>query len=97
MVTSLRDSVKTNQYWLSSVLGLSSRYPEQFEWPKTIIEDFSSATADEINRLAGKYLDNGRAAIARVAPDETAADPGQGEAEAMMRAEKESKAPRTMR
>jgi zinc protease len=97
MVTSLRDSVKTNQYWLSSVLGLSSRYPEQFEWPKTIIEDFSSATADEINRLAGKYLDNGRAAIARVAPDETAADPGKGEAEAMMRAEKESKVPRTMR
>lgn len=97
MVTSLRDSVKTNQYWLSSVLSLSSRYPEQLEWPKTIIDDFSSVTADEINRLAGQYLDNSRAAIARVAPDETAADPRTGESEPMLRAGKGSEKPRTVR
>lgn len=68
MVTSLLDSVKSNGYWLSSVLSLSSRYPEQLEWPKTIISDFSSITADEINGLARKYLKSSRAATARVTP-----------------------------
>ncbi|EKD34226.1 MAG: hypothetical protein ACD_75C02423G0002 [uncultured bacterium] len=80
MVTSLLDSVKSNQYWMSSVLALSSRYPQQFDWPKTIISDFSSVTADEINELARKYMDNKRAAIAGVTPGETSIDPRESSA-----------------
>ena len=97
MVTTLLDSVKTNQYWLSSVLSLSSRYPEQLIWPKTIISDFSSISVDEINALAGKYLGNGNAAIARVTPDSKAADPEKAEAQEMTLSAKESKGVKTIR
>lgn len=74
VVTSLLDGVKNNNYWLASVLGLSSRYPDQFEWPKTIISDFSSIQAEEINQLARKYLNSSSAAIARVAPNQSLTD-----------------------
>lgn len=68
MVTSVLESVRTNQYWLSSVLSLSSRYPRQLAWPTTIISDFSAINAQELSALAAKYLDNSRAAVARVVP-----------------------------
>ena len=68
MVTSIRDSVKQNNYWLYSVLTQSSRFPQKLEWPRTIINDFSSITGDEINMLATKYMDNSKAATAIVKP-----------------------------
>jgi hypothetical protein len=105
MVTSLLDSVKSNGYWLSSVLSLSSRYPEQLEWPKTIISDFSSITADEINGLARKYLESSRAATARVTPrrlseksnflsDRGKLEKNQARPKAIVQTEKEPKNPR---
>jgi zinc protease len=90
MVTSLRDSIRSNQYWLSSVLALASRYPEQFEWPKTIISDFSSITADEINKLAEKYLQSTHAAIAGVMPNDTKSDFKHLQSKALAQVEKES-------
>lgn len=68
MVTSVLESVRTNQYWLSSVLSLSSRYPRQLTWPTTILSDFSAINEQELSALAAKYLDNTRAAVARVVP-----------------------------
>ena len=97
VMTALLDGVETNQYWLGSVLGLSSRYPEQLEWPKTIIEDFSSITADEINHLARRYLQNSSAAVARVSPNENGADPRQDQPGAMASSEREAKRSRVIR
>jgi zinc protease len=71
MVTSLMDSVRTNQYWLTSVLSLSSRYSRQLDWPTTILSDFSAINEQELSTLAAKYLDNTQAAIARAVPGET--------------------------
>ncbi len=68
MVTSVMESVRTNQYWLSSVLSLSSRYPRQLAWPTTILSDFSAINEQELSELAAKYLDNTRAAVARAVP-----------------------------
>ncbi len=70
MVTSITDKIRTNQYWLSSVLALSSRYPQQLEWPKTIISDFNSIDEKELTQLARQYLDNSRVALARAVPGE---------------------------
>ncbi len=71
MVTSITDTVRTNQYWLSSVLALSSRYPQQLEWPKTILSDFSAIDQKDLTQLARQYLVNSQAAVARVVPRES--------------------------
>ncbi len=68
MMTSLRDSVRSNHYWLSSVLVQSSEYPQQLDWPKSILSDFEAVTAKELHTLAGKYLVNDRLASAWVVP-----------------------------
>lgn len=55
-LTSIRDLMKTNRYWLESVLGLSSRHPEQLDWPLSIRSDFASITAAEVSAMAATYL-----------------------------------------
>lgn len=69
LVTSLKEAVRTNQYWLNSVLSLSARHPQQLEWPKTIISDFNSISATEINKLIQSYLSKERAAVVKVTPE----------------------------
>jgi len=61
-LTSIRDMLRTNRYWLNSVLVRSSRQPQRLEWPKTIQKDIASITAEEISALAVKYLQSAKAA-----------------------------------
>jgi zinc protease len=70
MVTSITDTVRTNQYWLSSVLALSSRYPQQLDWPTNILGDFSAIDEKDLSQLARQFLVNSQAAVARVVPSE---------------------------
>jgi len=56
VLTSIRDLVRNNSYWLGSVLTLSSRHPKQLEWPLTIQKDFAAITIEDISTLAAKYL-----------------------------------------
>lgn len=69
LLTSIKESVKSNHYWLRSVLSLSSRYPEQLQWPQTILSDFSLINLTEVNDVAAEYLNNNRAAIIKVVPE----------------------------
>jgi len=68
MLTSLKDMVRTNRYWLSSVLGLSSRYPQQLEWPTTILSGFSEFSTSDIQKLGSTYLLPDKAAVVSVTP-----------------------------
>jgi zinc protease len=68
MMTSLKDAVRSNSYWLSSVLVQSSEHPQQLEWPRSILSDFEAVTAGELHVLAGKYLVNEQVASAWVMP-----------------------------
>jgi zinc protease len=61
-LTSIRDMVRTNRYWLESVLLNSHRHPQRLEWPLTLQSDFSSIKAEEITALAGQYLQPDKAA-----------------------------------
>ena len=67
-LTSLKDLVQTNGYWLNTVLAGSSRYPEQLRWSETIIEDHAAITAAEISAYGQKYLQPERLAVATVRP-----------------------------
>ena len=68
MLTSLKDAVRTNGYWLSSVLTQSTAHPQQLTWPLSILSDFKAVTSAEIGALAEKYLINDKAATAWVVP-----------------------------
>ncbi|MCB2218375.1 MAG: insulinase family protein [Desulfobulbaceae bacterium] len=68
LATSLRESVRTNDYWLHSVLSLSSRHPRQLDWPLTMIEDFAAVTVDEVSELAEDYLTSQRQAVGIIRP-----------------------------
>ncbi len=63
LLTSLKDRIQTNRYWLNSVLSGSSSQPARLTWPTTLIMDNASITTDEINQIAKKYLDTENAAV----------------------------------
>jgi zinc protease len=67
-VTSIKDLRRTNQYWLNSVLTLSLRHPEQLEWSRTIENDYRAITAEELQKLAQKYLKEETVATVMVVP-----------------------------
>ncbi len=69
MLTSLKDMVRTNGYWLNSVLANSARYPEQLEWPTTILSGFSGFSPVEVKALGKKYLNPDDAAIISILPE----------------------------
>lgn len=68
MLTSLKDMVRTNGYWLNSVLALSSRHPQQLQWPATILSGFDSVTREQLSALAKEYLDPDKAAKVMIVP-----------------------------
>jgi len=66
ILTSLKDTVRRNAYWLHSVLTLSSRNEDQLIWPLQMIPDYHSIEVDEINEFARFYLTGERRATALV-------------------------------
>ncbi len=68
ILTSLKDMVRTNGYWLNSVFVLSSRYPQQLQWPATILSGFNAVTREELTALAREYLDPAKAAKVMIVP-----------------------------
>lgn len=70
-MTSLKDSVKTNDYWLQSVLANSRRHPQQLHWPRSLLSDFAGITAQEIEKLANLYLVSEKKATAVIRPVKT--------------------------
>jgi zinc protease len=70
-LTSIKDIKRDNRYWLEAVLNLSSRHPQQLQWPLTITEGFAAITADELTMLAKRYLQEKQAAMVVVAPADT--------------------------
>ncbi len=69
ILTSIKERVKTNGYWLNSVLNGSRRHPEQLEWSRTFQTDYAAITVNEVEDLAKKYLNNPYAATLVIVPD----------------------------
>ncbi len=69
MLTSLKDMVRTNGYWLNSVLAMSNRHPQQLQWPNTILTGFGGLTVEDMKNLSRTYLDPNQAAVITVVPD----------------------------
>ncbi len=67
-LTRIRDLVRTNEYWLNSVLSGSARHPAQLEWSRTILSDYASITPADLHRLARTYFQPGKEAVLIVHP-----------------------------
>ncbi len=76
ILTSLRDLVRSNGYWLHSVMSLSSRQEEQLVWPLQMIDDYRSIKPAEINEMAHFYLSDRRRAQALVTAAAAGETPG---------------------
>ena len=67
-LTSIKDMMRKNTYWLNTVLTGSKKFPQQLDWSRTIMKDYASITKEDVLLLAKKYLDNERAATIIVKP-----------------------------
>ena len=67
-LTSIKEMMRENSYWLNTVLTGSKKHPQQLEWSRTIMKDYASITKEEVANIAKKYLDNSKAATIIVEP-----------------------------
>lgn len=67
-LTSIKDMLRTNGYWLETVLSGSKKHPEQLAWNRSIAADYAAITAEELSDLAKAYLINEKAAAIVVMP-----------------------------
>ncbi len=56
VLTALRESSRTNPYWLGSVLAAAQEFPERLDWSRTRYSDNESVTTAELSALAKQYL-----------------------------------------
>lgn len=69
ILTALRESARTNPYWLNAVLANAQELPQRLDWCRSRYSDNESITAAELNELAKKYLPTSRTYRITVAPE----------------------------
>ena len=57
VLTALRESSRTNPYWLGTVLAAAQEFPEKLEWSRNRYSDNEGVTAGELSELAKQYFD----------------------------------------
>ncbi|HRJ48180.1 MAG TPA: insulinase family protein, partial [Opitutaceae bacterium] len=67
-LTGIRESVRTNGYWLGSVLSRAQEKPEVLDWARTRLADVESITAEELSAFAREYLGADRAFRVTILP-----------------------------
>jgi zinc protease len=67
-LTSIRESARSNAYWLNSVLARAQERPEVLGWARNREADVASITKAELDQLARMYLDPSRLSRAVVIP-----------------------------
>jgi len=75
VLTALRASARTNQYWLGAVLGSCQEFPQRLDWARTRQSDIQAITKADLDELAKTYLGADRAFQVIVLPQAGAAAP----------------------
>ena len=57
ILTGLRESERTNGYWLGAVLAQAQEQPQRLDWARSRYADNEAITVAEIEELAKRYLD----------------------------------------
>lgn len=69
MLTRLRESARTNAYWLEAVLAKAQEKPVVLDWCRNRLADTESIRVEEIAELAKRYLPASRATKIAVYPE----------------------------
>ncbi len=67
-LTSIKEMMRKNSYWLNTVLTGSKKHPQRLDWSRTIMKDYASITKEEVSNIAKKYLVDDNAATIIVKP-----------------------------
>jgi zinc protease len=70
LLTELRESARTNPYWLGAVLGNCQEFPHRLDWARTRMTDVQSISKADVDALAKLYLAPARAFQVIVRPEE---------------------------
>ncbi|MES2693670.1 MAG: insulinase family protein [Verrucomicrobiota bacterium] len=68
VLTTLRESARTNQYWLGAVLSRAQERPEVLDWCRSRYADNEAITTKEMSEMAKSYLSANRASRVVVIP-----------------------------
>lgn len=68
ILTALKESARTNRYWLNAVIGACQEFPQRLDWCRSRTSDFDAITKAEIDALAARYLDPSRTFRVTVLP-----------------------------
>jgi zinc protease len=60
ILTSIRESARTNPYWLTSVAASAQEFPQRLEWSRTRTTDFETIPKADLDALAKQYLGSDR-------------------------------------
>ena len=69
VLTQLRESARTNQYWLGAVVSRVQERPQQLDWCRSRYADIESITPAELDVLAKQYLSPDHASRVIVIPE----------------------------
>lgn len=75
LISMLEQYLRTNEYWLGTVLMGSTEKPVRLEWARSIRQDYSAIGQKEVNAVAKEYLSPGRALTVLVQPGADAEQP----------------------
>jgi zinc protease len=56
IMTSLRESVRTNAYWLGAVLSRCQEFPQRLDWARTRTSDIGAISEADLDALARTYF-----------------------------------------
>ena len=68
ILTMLRESERTNAYWVRTVLGAAQERPWLLDWARNRHADYEAVTLEQLNALARDYLDPARAIVFVIKP-----------------------------
>ena len=68
VLTSLRETERTNAYWLGAVLATAQEQPWRLDWARSRFSDHESITKADLDALAAAYLGNARAIRVTIRP-----------------------------
>ena len=68
--SSLKESNRSNSYWLGTVLSESQTKPYKLDWARTRDQDYAGVTVEELNTLAKKYLNKQNSLLYQIVPEE---------------------------
>ncbi len=68
ILTSIRESARTNPYWIGAVAASAQEFPQRLDWSRTRTTDFETIPKADIDALAKAYLGAERAIRVIVLP-----------------------------